>query len=108
MRVAVGDGWTAAANAFQLAFAAFRKFIVLAECVHFFAVPHVVQVAFVYVADFAFHAAAGVNVAVRQNRDVISRAVAAVRYLVAVGDFQQAFFVQEQIPQMVFQLERRL
>ena len=56
----------------------------------------------------AFHAAAGEHLAVRENRDVVARAVAAVRDFPALWQTHQPLLVQKERPQVVFELEGRL
>lgn len=99
---------TSAAKAQQLTSTAFLELLILAISVHLFAYEEVVQVVPQCVADLALHASTGIYRSVRQDGKMAVPTVATVIHRIVariVRRIEQAFFILEQSPQVVFQVE---
>ena len=109
MCISVGHGRASAAEAEQLASCTLLELLVLTVGIHALAVIEVVDVFAEQVAHGAFQPPAGHHVTRRQYGHVAVGAMATVINRVVVqsfGNLEQPFFIEEERPEMVFQVER--
>lgn len=109
MGVAIGDGRTAAAESQQFAACAFLEFLKLTVGIHLFTRVDVENMVFEQVTHRTFEASAGHDSSCRKYCYVAVPAVAAVVDGVGLGFiwyFEQPFFIEEQSPEVVFEVER--
>ena len=108
MGVAVGHGWASATKAQELALGAFLELLELAIGVHLLATIDVVDGRLQGVANGTIEPATRHHLARRENGDMAITAMASVVDGVLVGLFgnlEQSLLVEEERPEMVFQVE---